>query len=806
MIRGIERGQILRTRSATAEGDQTEASRSIVQPGIARGLLALIAVMAVALTLKAWDDRQRANQAEIILLQTEAAMIAEQLGGKIASARIAISLAEREETELSHAALAVPGVDVVLPLSDAMQAPVGSRMRAAADAAVAARTNDRLVALTSTGDVLTVGNPEIENPLLALAPSAAWLPGTTDGRRLLLHGATTVATGDPALAESPIEGMKTGSAIGAGFQVHSQACMPVPAGLATVCVRSARPVVALSDIVSLIIYALLFAAPTLAIVSLANRVADKRTFDAAITEQQDQSARLLGLVANGAAIGYWEMRDGFETIELSEKAQGLLGVDLEQPITYQRFLQSVAIEDQEAMIETLSEASASGWVQVRFRVEGMPTERWVEMRGGTSPDATVQHGASPSAYGGILLDVTQEVLAERRIVAAERRLRGAIENFSGPFALWDRRKRLLYWNQAYAVSFKLEEVLRAGISHDMVTVARTQAIQREQVSEDDSNTTIYALKSGQWIKMVERTTSDGGLITVGVDITDNIRSEQQLTRQKQKLHVLVSQLERSEGRAAELARKYGEEKTKAEYASKTKSAFLANMSHELRTPLNAVNGFSEMLVNELYGPLGDPRYKEYATDILTSGQHLLDMINEILDMAKIEAGKMTIDPRPIDPVDPVDAAVRMVRRKADEKNVDLTLRHDDDLPEIPADHRAVRQMVLNLVSNAIKFTDSGGSITVGVHRRDGEVEVSVRDTGIGIPKEDLPRLGQPFEQVEGNTDRNLKGTGLGLALTKSFAEMHGGRLTIASAEGKGTLIRFYLPIDNAAHQTSRDVA
>ncbi|MEO1100925.1 MAG: PAS domain-containing sensor histidine kinase [Pseudomonadota bacterium] len=796
----------MRTTSATAEGDQTEASRPIVRPGIARGLLALIAVMAVALALKAWDDRQRTNTAEIILLQTEAAMIAEQLSGKVATARIAISLAERQETGQSQAASAVPGVDVVLPLSDAMQAPVGSRMRAAADAAVAARTNDRLAALTSTGDILTVGDAAAENPLLALAPSEAWLPRTETGRRLLVHGATTVSTGDPALADSPHEGMRTGSAFGPGLQVHSQACAPVPAGLATVCVRSARPLIALDDIVSLIIYALLFAAPTLAIVSLANRVADKRTFDAAINEQQDQSARLLGLVANGAAIGYWEMLDGFETVELSEKAQGLLGIDLEQPITYQRLLQSVAPEDQDSMVETLSEASASGWVQVRFRVDGMPTERWVEMRGGLSPDANEHAGAPPSAYGGILLDVTQEVLAERRIVAAERRLRGAIENFSGPFALWDRRKRLLYWNQAYAVSFKLEDTLRAGISHDMVTVARTAAIQREQVSEDDTNTTIYALKSGQWIKMVERATSDGGLITVGVDITDNIHSEQQLTRQKQKLHVLVSQLERSEGRAGELARKYGEEKTKAEYASKTKSAFLANMSHELRTPLNAVNGFSEMLVNELYGPLGDPRYKEYANDILTSGQHLLDMINEILDMAKIEAGKMTIDPRPIDPVDPVDAAVRMVRRKADEKDVELTLRHDEDLPEIPADHRAVRQMVLNLVSNAIKFTDSGGSIMVGVHRRDGEVEVSVRDTGIGIPKEDLPRLGQPFEQVEGNTERNLKGTGLGLALTKSFAEMHGGRLTIASAEGKGTLIRFYLPIDNAGHQTSRDVA
>ena len=263
----------------------------------------------------------------------------------------------------------------------------------------------------------------------------------------------------------------------------------------------------------------------------------------------------------------------------------------------------------------------------------------------------------------------------------------------------------------------------------------------------------------------------------------------------------------AEGRAGELARKYSEEKNKAEHAANTKSAFLANMSHELRTPLNAINGFSEILANELYGTLGDPRYKGYAQDILASGEHLLDMINDILDMAKIEAGKMTINPQPIDPVDPVDAAVRMIRRKAEDKNIDLVLDVQPGLPEIDADHRAIRQMVLNLVSNAIKFTDAGGKITVEVQQRGPEIMVSVTDTGIGIPADDLTRLARPFEQVSGSRDRNYEGTGLGLALTKSFAEMHGGHMSLSSIEGEGTTVSFTLPIEGPmAALEDREVA
>jgi len=312
------------------------------------------------------------------------------------------------------------------------------------------------------------------------------------------------------------------------------------------------------------------------------------------------------------------------------------------------------------------------------------------------------------------------------------------------------------------------------------------------------------LTSGRWLRLMERTTAEKGMITLGIDVTDSVRNEEQLERQKAKLKRLVLDLERSEGHKAELARKYREEKARAEHAANTKSAFLANMSHELRTPLNAINGFSEMLVEEFYGPLGDPRYKEYAQDILASGQHLLDLINDILDMAKIEAGKTNLSRQSIDPVDPVDAAVRMVRRKAEERDITLKIDAADDLPNIDADHRAIRQMVLNLVSNAIKFTDAGGRIVIGVQQSQDQVCISVTDTGIGIPQDQIARLGSPFEQVAESRDRNTEGTGLGLALTRSFAEMHGGRITIASEPGRGTRVSIYLPLRET--EPTRNVA
>ena len=521
------------------------------------------------------------------------------------------------------------------------------------------------------------------------------------------------------------------------------------------------------------------------------RLAELKEQDVIVEEVRDDEAdRIMNIVMRGARAGYWEWTNQSASVYLSEGASELIGMEGHGEIGLEEMLRQVHPEHRERIRETFLKGGGIGWIQTSFLTSYQPS-RWIELRGSVTPD---EQGGS-ATFGGIILDITERKKTEDRVKAAERRLRAAIEGFSGPFALWDHRKRLLYWNQAYEDDFNLSETLRAGMGYDTVAIARAGAVLSETKSSQDDQTTLIELTTDRWLKMVERPTPGGGLITIGIDVSENVRNEEELKRQRARMRKAVQELERSEGRASELSRKYSEEKAKAEHAAHTKSAFLANMSHELRTPLNAINGFSEILANELYGPLGDQRYKGYAQDILTSGQHLLDMINDILDMAKIEAGKMTIDPQPIDPVDPVDAAVRMIRRKAEDKEIELLLDTQPNLPEIDADHRAIRQMVLNLVSNAIKFTDAGGRITVTVEQRGPDIQISVTDTGIGIPAADLPRLAQPFQQVSGTRDRNYEGTGLGLALTKSFAEMHGGQMSMSSIEGEGTTVTITLPIN-----------
>jgi two-component system cell cycle sensor histidine kinase PleC len=202
----------------------------------------------------------------------------------------------------------------------------------------------------------------------------------------------------------------------------------------------------------------------------------------------------------------------------------------------------------------------------------------------------------------------------------------------------------------------------------------------------------------------------------------------------------------------------------------------------------------------MYGPLGDARYRDYARDILSSGQHLLALINDILDMSKIEAGKMTLRFEPLCVEEIAEDALRLVRNRAESAGLSLILDFVD-LPDVEADHRAVKQVLLNLLSNAIKFTPRGGRVTVRGERRDdalGErVRISVQDTGIGISPQDLERLARPFEQVESQHSKTTQGTGLGLALTKSLVEMHGGLLDLKSAPGQGTVASFALPVSQS---------
>lgn len=230
-------------------------------------------------------------------------------------------------------------------------------------------------------------------------------------------------------------------------------------------------------------------------------------------------------------------------------------------------------------------------------------------------------------------------------------------------------------------------------------------------------------------------------------------------------------------------------------ANRAKSQFLATMSHEFRTPLNAILGFSQLLGNEIFGPLGDKRYKGYADNIRDSGELMLALVNDVLDISTIEAGKRLLVLEPVDLGDVIEDCVRTFATMAEEKAITVKVDLANDIPPLTADRRAVVQVVLNLVSNAIKFTDPAGHVTVGVTSSSDTLALSVEDTGIGIPEGALKTVTEPFTRSHSNPHLSQTGTGLGLSIVKSLTEAHGGTLTINSTPGKGTLVTVRLPLE-----------
>ena len=246
---------------------------------------------------------------------------------------------------------------------------------------------------------------------------------------------------------------------------------------------------------------------------------------------------------------------------------------------------------------------------------------------------------------------------------------------------------------------------------------------------------------------------------------------------------------------ARLFREIEEKSRQLEVASQHKSEFLANMSHELRTPLNAIIGFSEVLTDRMFGELNE-KQEEYLKDIYASGTHLLSLINDILDLSKIEAGRMELELTEFHLPTAIESALMLVRERAGRRSLTLQTSIDDQLGQIQADERKVRQVVLNLLSNSIKFTPEGGRIEVAAVPRDGFVEISVNDTGIGIAPEDQEKVFEEFRQV-GTTAKKIEGTRLGLTLCRKFVQLHGGKIWVKSELGVGSTFAFSLPLRGA---------
>jgi two-component system, cell cycle sensor histidine kinase PleC len=429
--------------------------------------------------------------------------------------------------------------------------------------------------------------------------------------------------------------------------------------------------------------------------------------------------------------------------------------------------------------------------------------RWLWLR--ARCELARQEGECGLHLIGIAVDITEQKSLVEKTVAADLRLRDAIETIPEAFVLWDADNRLVLCNSNFQQLHHLpDEAVASGTPYEAVVAAgRAPSIRTTAVNDDGrpgSRTFEAQLNDSRWMHISERRTKDGGYVSVGTDITKIKQHEQKLIEGEKRRIATIDDLRKSQQalelqteQLADLAEKYAEEKTRAEDANQAKSKFLANMSHELRTPLNAIIGFSEIMEAAMFGPLGAAKYSEYSRDIRQSGQYLLDVINDILDMSKIEAGGISLAPEDVE-LDPILAdCLRVVWGRAMEKRLVLSTHIAPGL-HLRADRRALKQIALNLLSNAVKFTPDGGGVTVSCRVRRGMVTIAIGDTGIGIPKDALHKLGRPFEQVESQLTKRYQGSGLGLAIAKSLTEMHGGAMRILSRLGTGTTVVIRLPL------------
>ena len=408
---------------------------------------------------------------------------------------------------------------------------------------------------------------------------------------------------------------------------------------------------------------------------------------------------------------------------------------------------------------------------------------------------------------GIAVDITEQKSLAEKTVEADLRLRDAIETIPEAFVLWDAEDRLVLCNSHFQRLHKLpDSAVTPGTSYETIIEVGKMPEVRTRLHDagtqaPGARTFEAQLDDGSWLHISERRTKDGGYVSVGTDITRIKEHEQKLVDNDLRLRATVIDLKRSQTaleqqalELADLAEKYSEEKNRAEEANQTKSKFLANMSHELRTPLNAIIGFSEIMESGMFGTLGSEKYQEYCHDILTSGHYLLEVINDILDMSKIEAGRMKLDMEPLDLSKTLAESLRVVSGRAEDKNLVVDADFEGTI-SVVADRRAIKQIIVNLLSNAVKFTPDGGKVTVRSRLLRDSIVLMIADTGIGIAPQSLARLGRPFEQVESQLTKTYHGSGLGLAIARSLTHLHGGTMRLRSRLGTGTVVCVSLPRD-----------
>jgi signal transduction histidine kinase len=428
-------------------------------------------------------------------------------------------------------------------------------------------------------------------------------------------------------------------------------------------------------------------------------------------------------------------------------------------------------------------ASAKGreeeWVRERlarhaaspFQIEEAKVgERWYQVR-----EQRTRDGGAVVVQSDITsLKRREQELAEKTVL-----LGATLGHMDHGLVVLDASLRMKMWNERWislldiprdivGIGSPFEAVVRLAANRGRYGPGEVEELVKrrlEQLRRRETHTAEFFRADGDVVELRCIPMPDGGILFTYADISERKRVEVDLRRAKEE----------------------------AELASRSKTEFLANMSHELRTPLNAIIGFSDILMGQIFGPLGDARYADYAHDIRDSGLHLLNLINDVLDVSKVEFGKVELIEETVDIGNVVESCARLMRDRADAAGLRLTLEVPEVLPQLQGDSRRLKQILLNLLSNAVKFTPTGGRVTVRAATVPDGFCLTVEDTGIGIAAADIDKAMRPFGQIDSRLARKYQGTGLGLPLACSMTELHGGRLELVSAPGRGTMATVWLP-------------
>lgn len=391
-------------------------------------------------------------------------------------------------------------------------------------------------------------------------------------------------------------------------------------------------------------------------------------------------------------------------------------------------------------------------------------------------------------------DITERKRAERRLRDSEARLSGILHITPEAVIVGDGEQRITLFNEGAERIFGYEASEVIGRPIDILIPHGYREAHRKHVRNFEHSPTASKFMSAR--QEISALKKDGTVLPAEASI-----SKLQLHGQTLFIVLLHDITDRKEAERQLLAAKEA-----AEAASRAKSDFLANMSHELRTPLNAILGFSEVIRSEVLGEIGVGKYREYADDIHKSGEHLLDIISDILDVARIDAGRSNLEEEAVAIDDLVKSCLTLVRERIEEKGLTIGIAVTPDLQPIRCDRRKMKQIIINLLSNAAKFTEPGGTIDVAaiIDNESGDAVIEVRDTGVGIPAEDIPRVLEPFTQIGSSMTRQHEGAGLGLPLVRKLTELHGGHVEIESAPGEGTMVRVWLPAGRVVGSEQKD--